>query len=109
MGQRTFDQFSLLHFASGIIAYFWGLPLLWWLIIHVVFEYIENTKIGMNFINKYIPLWPGGKQNPDSFMNSMIGDNISAVAGWLLAAWVDKGKFSLEHRTGNTKFKSSVS
>jgi hypothetical protein len=106
MGQKTFDQFSLLHVASGIIAYFWGLPLLWWLIIHIVFEYVENTKMGMHFINQYLPMWPGGKATPDTFMNSMIGDNISAVVGWLIAAWVDKGRFSLEKRTGNTKFNS---
>lgn len=110
MGQRTFDQFSLLHFASGILAYFWGVPFLLWFIIHVIFEYLENTKLGMQFINKYIPLWPGGKQHPDSFMNSMIGDNVSAAFGWLFASVVDKYMqnkplFSLEHRSGKTKFK----
>lgn len=110
MGDKTFDQFSLLHFASGIMAYFWGLPFLWWFILHVVFEIVENTKIGMQFINKYITMWPGGKQHPDSFMNSMIGDNISAAIGWVFASVVDKyiqGKkvFSLENRSGRTKFK----
>lgn len=110
MGQSTFDQFSLLHFASGVMAYFWGLPFVWWIVIHIVFEYVENTKIGMHFINKYISMWPGGKKNPDSFMNSMIGDNISAALGWIFASMTDKyvqGKkiLSLENRTGHTKFK----
>ena len=110
MGQKTFDQFSLLHFATGIIAYFWGLPFVWWIILHVLFEYIENTKIGMHFINKYITMWPGGKQHPDTFMNSMIGDNVSAALGWIFASMVDKymqGKriLSLENRAGKTKFK----
>ena len=27
MGNRLFDQYTYLHFASGIIAYFWGLRL----------------------------------------------------------------------------------
>lgn len=103
---KVFDEFSLLHFASGIIAYFWGLPLVWWLIIHVVFEYVENTKMGMHFINTYIPVWPGGKHEKDSFANSMIGDNLSAVAGWLFSSFVEKGfKFSIEKREGKTKFK----
>lgn len=110
MGDKTFDQFSLLHFASGIIAYFWGLPFVWWFILHAVFEYVENTKIGMHFINKYITMWPGGKQHPDSFMNSMIGDNFSAALGWIFASMVDKymqGKsvMSLTKRSGHTKFK----
>jgi hypothetical protein len=109
MGQTTFDQFSLLHFASGIIAYFWGLPFVWWVVIHAVFEIVENTKIGMQFINKYFTAWPGGKQHPDSFMNSMIGDNISSIVGWIFASSIDKyyqgEKFSLKHRSGNTKFK----
>ncbi len=109
-----FDEFSLLHFATGIIAYFWGLPLLWWLIIHVVFEYVENTKVGMNIINTYFPIWPGGKVQKETFMNSMIGDNVSAVAGWVFASTIEKmihGKkiFPPTTRTGDTKFKSSTS
>lgn len=104
---KIFNQYSLLHFASGIIAYFWGLPLLGWFIFHVIFEYVENTKIGMNFINTYIPMWPGGKQSQESFAESMIGDNMCAVLGWVFASFVDKGgKFSIDKRSGNTKFKS---
>ena len=110
MGDKTFDQFSLLHFASGIIAYFWGLPFWMWFVLHAIFEIVENTKIGMQVINKYIPLWPGGKQHPDSFMNSAIGDNVSAALGWIFASMIDKyyqrkPLFTLEHRSGNTKFK----
>lgn len=110
MSDKTFDQFSLLHFASGIMAYFWGLPFWIWFILHVVFEILENTKTGMYFINRFIPVWPGGKQHPDSFMNSAIGDNISAVAGWIIASMLDKyvqkkPLLSLEHRSGKTKFK----
>lgn len=101
----VFDEFSLLHFAAGIIAYFWGLPILWWLVVHAVFEYVENTKMGMHFINTYIPVWPGGKHVKESFANSMIGDNAAALAGWLFASFVEKGfKFSLEKRGGKTKF-----
>lgn len=106
-----FDQFSLLHFASGIIAYFWGLPLMWWFIIHAVFEFVENTELGTKFINTYIPVWPGGKHTKETFENSVIGDNVSAVAGWIFASSVEKafqGKklFPLTKRTGDTKFNS---
>lgn len=106
---KVFDEFSLLHFASGIIAYFWGVPLVWWVIIHAVFEYVENTDMGTKFINKYFAFWPGGKHTKETFMNSMIGDNVSAAAGWLLASFVEKrGKFSIEKRTGNTKFNQAT-
>lgn len=107
--KKVFDEYSILHFAAGIIAYFWGLPFVWWFIFHAVFEYAENTKLGMTIINNYVPIWPGGKHEKETFMNSMIGDNVSAVAGWVVASAVDKyytgEKFSLMHRHGNTKFK----
>ena len=32
------DQYSYLHFASGIIAYFWGVKLKLWIILHVLYE-----------------------------------------------------------------------
>ncbi len=100
------NEYTLLHVAAGIIAYYWGLPLIGWLIVHALFEYIENTKIGMNLINNYIPTWPGGKQTKETFFQSMVSDNFFAVVGWLIASFVDKGfKFSIEKRKGDTKFK----
>ena len=45
MGLKLFDQYTYLHFASGIIAYYLGLPMLWWFIAHTVFEITENMKI----------------------------------------------------------------
>ena len=83
-----FDQYSLLHFATGIIAYFWGVGAISWAIIHSIFEFLENTKYSIQFVNKYIPIWPGGKQQTDSVQN-MIGDTISAIVGWFLAYYID--------------------
>ena len=62
MGTRFTDKFSLLHFATGIIAYYWNISFLSWFIMHLMYEYIENTIYGMRLINK-IPLWPGGKDH----------------------------------------------
>jgi hypothetical protein len=84
MGKNMFDQYSLLHFATGIILYFWNIALLDATLLHILFEIIENTNIGMYIINKYITMWPGGKPFADSFDNSMIGDNISFIVGWLV-------------------------
>jgi hypothetical protein len=88
MGVYLFDQYSLLHFAGGVLAYFWGSPPLYFLFSHAIFELIENTDAGMHFINTYLWFWPGGKPKPDTLMN-MLGDNIAAQAGYWFAKWLD--------------------
>lgn len=89
MGLKILDQYTYLHFASGIIAYFFGLPVVWWFIAHTIFEITENTHAGINIINNYFKFWPGGKPHPDSFIN-MLGDTIGTLIGWLSAYGVDK-------------------
>lgn len=87
MGFSLLDQYSLLHFAAGVVAYFWAVPFWWWLAGHALFEYAENTPAGMAAINA-LPLWPGGKPAADSGRN-ILGDNLAAAAGWLAAAALD--------------------
>tara|TARA_B110000285_G_scaffold211166_1_gene253618 strand:+ start:995 stop:1285 length:291 start_codon:yes stop_codon:yes gene_type:complete len=86
MGVYFTDKFSLLHFATGIIVYYWNVSFLFWFIIHLLFEYIENTETGMYFINK-IKLWPGGKEKSD-FMINRLGDQFYASIGWIIAYFV---------------------
>lgn len=88
MSQVFTDQFSLLHFASGVVAYYWGIPLGLWFIGHALFELLEDTETGVRLINKLFgKIWPGGgKKVPDSFLNSELGDNFYAVLGWLFAS-----------------------
>ena len=88
MGVNFFDQYIYLHFATGIISYFWGITLLHWTIFHTLFEYLENTKTGMNLINQYFTFWPGGKPKPDAIINR-VGDNLSAILGWISAYYLD--------------------
>ena len=93
MGLKFADQYSLLHFAVGIVLYFWNIPLVLGIILHTLFEIVENTTVGMKFINKYIIhpgyfSWPGGKDYTDAFINN-IGDTVFFVIGWLLAAYLD--------------------
>ena len=87
MGYAFTDRFSLLHFAVGIVAYFWGISFWGITVLHIVFEVLENTKTGMWFINTYIPFWPGGKSHPDSTLNS-VGDTVWTAVGWGLSHWV---------------------
>ncbi|MEX0596366.1 MAG: hypothetical protein WD512_07680 [Candidatus Paceibacterota bacterium] len=90
MGTSTFDQYTLLHFATGVIAYFWGISFSSTVILHTLFEGIENTDLGMRVINTFFKdIWPGGKSYPDSFNNSIIGDTIGVIFGWLLAYYLD--------------------
>jgi hypothetical protein len=83
MGINFTDKFSLLHFATGIIAQYWGVSIPLWFVIHLIYEYLENTKQGMSLINN-ISLWPGGKPDADTLVNSA-GDQVYALLGWLFA------------------------
>jgi hypothetical protein len=84
MGQSFVDKYSLLHLASGIVAFYFGIPLVLWILIHFLFEVLENSPEGVYFIDHYIPFWPGGKKQPDSYVNSL-GDEFFAILGWILA------------------------
>ncbi len=89
MGKYFADQYSLLHFAVGIVFYFWGISLPNLIIIHSLFEIIENTDFGMNIINTYFHgIWPGGKNESDYPINS-IGDTCFVIIGWLVAYYID--------------------
>lgn len=93
MGHLFLDQYSLLHMAIGIISYFWNIPLLFGIIIHILFEIFENSEWGMQLINTYMIKsgyfgWPGNKKYPDKLINQ-IGDNISFVFGYLLSKYLD--------------------
>ena len=88
MGNQILDQYSLLHFATGVVAYFWGVPALFWFLGHAAFELGENTEVGMKFINQTLTWWPGGKPRADSPIN-IVGDNIAAMCGWFTASYVD--------------------
>jgi hypothetical protein len=89
MGFRCFDQYTYLHFAVGIVVYFWNISLLNLIILHTIFEFLENTQIGINIINQYIVFWPGGKPKSDTIINS-VGDTIGSVLGWVSAYYLDK-------------------
>jgi len=70
------DKFSWLHFAVGIVANFFSVGFVNFLVLHATFELTENSPWGVNFIDKHLPIWPGGK-NLDSPMN-VLGHQTSA-------------------------------
>ncbi len=81
MGTTFTDKYSLLHFAVGIVAYYWDVSFVMVMVLHTLFEWLENTSAGMWFINTYIKAWPGGKPVADSFINS-VGDTVWTAVGW---------------------------
>ncbi len=89
MGHKFTDSYSLLHFAVGIISYFWGISFIMIILFHTLFEILENTKSGMYFINTYFTMWPGGKSHADSILNR-IGDTFYTGIGWIIAYLIDK-------------------
>lgn len=87
MGIHLIDQYFLLHFAVGVVVYFWAMPFWVWMAIHTAFELTENTIPGMALINSF-PLWPGGKPQADSTRN-IVGDSLAAALGWWAAQSLD--------------------
>ena len=92
------DQYSLLHFASGVTAYFWGVGPWWWFFGHLAWEGFENSDVGIKLVNQYWH-WPG-KTNKlnfkrDSLLNT-IGDNVSAQFGYWFAKSLDDYMVSYE-------------
>ena len=94
MGNKFADQYSFLHFCVGAVAYYWQLSLRDAFILHFIFEIVENTPLGMRFINRFFVRsgsfgWPGGKDKPDSALN-IVGDNAFFVLGWITAQKLDE-------------------
>lgn len=87
MGLLLFDQYSYLHFAVGIIFYFWNISFNKSLLLHTIFELGENTIMGMKLINNF-SFWPGGKNYRDSNIN-IIGDTIAFIIGFISARFLD--------------------
>ena len=84
MGTKLFDHYSIVHFFFGVIFYLLKVPLWLHILLHILFEYVENTPTGMLLINTYLPFWIGGKDSADSLLNSF-GDVLSAIIGWEFA------------------------
>ena len=90
MGGRFLDQYTYLHFAVGIIFYFWGISLKSWLIIHTLYEIGETTKFGTYIINTYFGnIWPGGGKHISEPIINGVGDTLGGVIGWVSAYYLD--------------------
>lgn len=91
MGQAFMDKYSLLHFAVGIVFRFMGIPFVYSIFLHILFEFLENTPAGVDFIDNspLLQWWPGGKKKADSLLNS-VSDTIFFALGWWIANYLHK-------------------
>ncbi len=87
MGKLFTDNFSILHLSVGIVFYFWGISLTNSILIHIIFEYLENLEPIMKITNS-TSWWPGGKPFADNLTN-IIGDTFYFAIGWLIAKYID--------------------
>jgi hypothetical protein len=85
--QALLDQYSLLHFAVGVLLFFGRFSFLLATLTHATFSLLYNNDAGYSFIKRYAAWWPGSKR-ADSYYN-MLGDNLSFNAGWLVASVCD--------------------
>lgn len=80
MGYAFTDKYSFLHFCTGAVVYYWNVSFATWFVLHLIFEYLENTAFGMYIINHFT-MWPGGKSFTDAIINR-VGDQVYAMLGW---------------------------
>lgn len=88
MGKAWLDEYTPLHVAAGVIAYYWGVSLLNLTLLHIIFELVENSEKGMQMIRSF-PLWPGGKTHADSWKNQ-VSDILASVIGWMFSSYLFK-------------------
>jgi Ca2+/Na+ antiporter len=54
MGNGWIDQYSLLHFSVGVVAYFWSMSFIVLMLFHIFFEFVENKKEGIASLFFYV-------------------------------------------------------
>jgi hypothetical protein len=96
------DQYSYLHFASGITAYFIGFRLRTWFLLHLVVDLFENSSWGIQIIQQYLKLFLRPRYGSDPPLN-IVMDNVIAILGWLSAYYLER--YCLDSGYGTTRAK----
>ena len=85
---QILDQYSYLHFASGVTAYFVGFRLKTWFIIHLGVDLLENSPPGIYLIKKYLYYFWRPREGSDPAWN-IVADNVLALVGWISAYYLE--------------------
>ena len=87
---KIVDRYTYLHFAAGIIAYYWGFTLIEWISVHIILDIFQRTELGKKVTKFILRIWP---ESPDlsseSYLN-ILGDSTFTVLGWCSAYLLDK-------------------
>ena len=86
---KIFDRYTYLHFAAGIIAYYWGFTFVEWIVFHLFLDIFERTEFGKKVLQFFIRIWPGREQNVLESYYNVLGDSASAALGWGSAYLID--------------------
>ena len=77
--QNIFDPYSIAHAGSGVVARSLQLSLLQTIVLHTIFEIVENNYLKFHpTVKKIFP-----DPSKDTLLNS-IGDTVSIATGWYL-------------------------
>lgn len=90
--KKPVSIWTLLHFIVGIVVALLGFPFIFWLVLQIAFEILENSVMGLKVSN-----WVGGQiQNiigmppwedykGDSLINSTL-DVVAGSFGWVIGS-----------------------
>ena len=87
---KIIDRNTYLHFAAGIIAYYWGFTLIDWLILHILLDLFQRTKLGKKVTKIFARIWPEPSDLSSETYLNVLGDSAFAVLGWVSAYLLDK-------------------
>ena len=79
MNHSWYDQFTYLHFASGVLFFFWKMKLQQVVVLHLLFQCVDF-------------LWWKKKFDKKFFFN-FLGDNAATIIGWYSAFLVNNMNF----------------
>lgn len=77
------------HFISGVIAYYIGFPLIPFIILHILWEIVDNTRYFRDRSIKMFSWLPFLAYRLDTVYNSQT-DNIFAILGWYTGKWISE-------------------